>query len=42
MKKDAYEKTGKEILDCLPKRMERSNKGTYGKVLCVADRKSVV
>ncbi|MCI9008519.1 MAG: NAD(P)H-hydrate dehydratase [Lachnospiraceae bacterium] len=36
MKKDAYEKTGKEILDCLPKRMERSNKGTYGKVLCVA------
>lgn len=36
MKKERYERTDQTILHCLSARKERSNKGTYGKVLCVA------
>lgn len=31
-----YLKTDQKILSCLPERKTRSNKGTYGKVLCIA------
>lgn len=36
MKSDTYQKTDEKILACLPERRKRSNKGTYGKVLCIA------
>ncbi|MFG6330835.1 MAG: NAD(P)H-hydrate dehydratase [Lachnospiraceae bacterium] len=36
MLKQEYLKTDRSILDALPVRKTRSNKGTYGKVLCVA------
>ncbi|MDE6896276.1 MAG: bifunctional ADP-dependent NAD(P)H-hydrate dehydratase/NAD(P)H-hydrate epimerase, partial [Lachnospiraceae bacterium] len=36
MQKGEYIKTGEEVLEYLPVRVSRSNKGTYGKVLCIA------
>lgn len=36
MEKEEYAKLDQKILDCLPVRKDRSNKGTYGKVLCIA------
>ena len=36
MQTGEYSKTGPKILERLPARISRSNKGTYGKVLCIA------
>ncbi len=36
MQTEIYRKTGEDILEHLPPRIIRSNKGTYGKVLCIA------
>ena len=36
MQEGEYIRTGPEILEHLPARISRSNKGTYGKVLCIA------
>lgn len=36
MGEEGYRKIGPEILAYLPRRTKRSNKGTYGKVLCAA------
>lgn len=36
MRESEYIRTGPEILEYLPVRISRSNKGTYGKILCIA------
>ena len=38
---ETYRYTEERILASLPKRKERSNKGTYGKVLCVAGSRNM-
>lgn len=41
MQTGEYIKTGPEILERLPVRISRSNKGTYGKVLCIVGSRNM-
>lgn len=41
MQNNQYRTIEQDVLYALPKRLNRSNKGTYGKVLCIAGRRNM-
>ena len=41
MQNNQYRTIEQDVLYALPKRLNRSNKGTYGKVLCIAGSRNM-